>query len=168
MINLYTDGSCSGNPGPGGYGYVLEFGETHKVGGDGATHTTNNRMELYAVIAGLYAIKNKSHPVTVYSDSEYVVKGMNTWRRDWKAKGWKNSRNKDISNKDLWVVLDRLALEHKSITFKWIKAHVGHYWNEFADEIAREGTELAKRVLEDETLKKAAARGEMALNHLEY
>jgi hypothetical protein len=86
MINLYTDGSCSGNPGPGGWGYVLEYGETRKVGGDGATHTTNNRMELYAVICGLHAIRDKTHPVTVHSDSEYVVKGMNTWRHDWKAR----------------------------------------------------------------------------------
>jgi ribonuclease HI len=147
MINLYTDGSCSGNPGPGGWGYVLEYGETRKVGGDGATHTTNNRMELYAVICGLHAIRDKTHPVTVHSDSEYVVKGMNTWRHDWKRKGWQNSRKQDVSNRDLWEHLDNQVGKFTSVTFKHIKAHVGHPWNEFADEIAREGTEIAKQLV---------------------
>lgn len=147
MINLYTDGSCSGNPGPGGWGYVLEYGETRKVGGDGATHTTNNRMELYAVICGLNAIKDKTHPVTVFSDSEYVVKGMNEWRFIWKIRGWKNSRKEDVSNRDLWEHLDNQVGSFTSLTFQHIKAHNGHPWNEFADEIAKEGTESAKRVL---------------------
>ena len=146
MINLYTDGSCSGTPGPGGWRYVLEYGETRKVGRDGATHTTNNRMELMAVICGLHAIKDKSIPVTVHSDSEYIVKGMNEWRHDWKAKGWKNSRGQDVSNRDLWEHLDHQIKGFKSVTFLWVKAHNGHSWNEFADEIAREGTEIAKQL----------------------
>ena len=151
MINLYTDRSCSGNPGPGGYGYVLEYGDIRKVGADGATHTTNMRMELYAVIAGLHAINDTSIPVIVFSDSEYVVKGITKWISDWKARDWKNSRGKEVSNKDLWIALDKLVGKFKSIEFRWVKGHAGNPWNEWADELAREGTEVAKRCLKLES-----------------
>ena len=150
MINLYTDGSCSGNPGPGGYGYVLEYGDVRKVGADGATHTTNMRMELYAVIAGLFAITDRTIPVIVFSGSEYVVKGMGQWIKSWKSNDWKNSRGKEVSNRDLWEALDQLVSKFKSIEFRWIKAHAGHPWNEYADEMAREGTKVAKRGLEEQ------------------
>lgn len=148
MIHLYTDGSCSGNPGPGGYGYVLEYGDIRKVSADGAIHTTNMRMELYAVIAGLHAIKDTTIPIIVFSDSEYVVKGMTKWIADWKTRDWKNSRGKEVSNKDLWIALDELVEKFTSIEFRWVKGHAGNPWNEWADELAREGTEVAKRHLE--------------------
>ncbi|MFU8772992.1 MAG: ribonuclease HI [Anaerolineales bacterium] len=145
MINLYTDGSCSGNPGPGGYGYVLEYHDTRKFGADGAMHTTNSRMELMAVIAGLNAITDRTIPVKVYSDSEYVVKGMNEWLTTWKAKNWKNSRKDEVSNRDLWECLDKLVSKFKFVEFCWVRGHNGNYWNEYADELAREGTEVAKQ-----------------------
>jgi len=152
MINLYTDGSCSGNPGPGGYGYVLEYHDFRKFGADGAMHTTNSRMELMAVIAGLNAITDRTIPVKVYSDSEYVVKGMNEWLPNWKAKNWRNARGDEVSNRDLWEYLDKLVSKFKFVEFCWVRGHNGNYWNEYADELARQGTETAKQLLEVENV----------------
>ena len=145
-INLYTDGSCLGNPGPGGWAYVLEFGQHRKVGADSVSDTTNNRMELEAVIRGLDAIKNKSHPVQVFTDSEYVVKGFTQWLKVWKRKGWKNARKRPVKNKDLWQFLDRLTSQFDQIEFTWIRGHNGHEWNEWVDTLAREAAQKAKGI----------------------
>lgn len=117
-INLYTDGSCLGNPGPGGYGYVLEWGDYRIFGADGMTETTNNRQELYAVIYGLNRIEKRDVPVVVFSDSDYVVKGVSTWLDKWKARDWKNANNKPVKNKDIWEMLDELINEFDDIKFK--------------------------------------------------
>lgn len=149
-INLYTDGSCLGNPGPGGWGYVLEWGDYRIFGADGMTDTTNNRQELYAVIYGLARIEKKDRPVVVYSDSDYVVKGVSQWLAKWKARNWKNASNKPVKNKELWEYLDEQLAKFDSVTFKWIKAHNGNQWNEYADELARSAAELVKnKVLEE-------------------
>ena len=143
-ITLYTDGSCFGNPGPGGYGLVLEYGEYRIIDAQEFMHTTNNRMELMGVIAGLNKIKERHIPVTVISDSEYVVKGATEWLQGWKNKGWKNSRLEPIRNKDLWECLDEMMGTFREIKFEWIKSHDGHYWNEYCDELAREAAGIAK------------------------
>ena len=146
-INLYTDGSCLGNPGPGGWAYVLEWGDYRIYGADGMAETTNNRQELYAVIYGLERIEDKSRPVIVYSDSEYVVKGVNQWLAKWKANGWKNARKREVVNRDLWEHLDGLLSEFDSVRFQWIKAHNGHEWNEYADELASSAANLVQQAL---------------------
>ena len=148
-INLYTDGSCLGNPGPGGWGYVLEWGDYRIYGADGMAETTNNRQELYAVIYGLSRIEKRDVPVVVYSDSDYVVKGVAQWLDKWKARNWKNASGKPVKNKDIWETLDELINEFDDIKFKWVKAHNGNQWNEYADELARSAAELTKsKVLE--------------------
>ena len=146
-INLYTDGSCLGNPGPGGWGYVLEWGDYRIFGGDGMTNTTNNRQELYAVIHGLEQIKRRDRPVVVYCDSDYVVKGVSQWLDKWKARGWRNANNKPVKNRDLWEHLDQLLGEFDDVRFVWIKAHNGNQWNEYADELARAAAEMAKNAV---------------------
>lgn len=144
-IKLYTDGSCLGNPGPGGWGYVLEYGDYRKFGADSMLDTTNNRQELYAVIHGLQAIKDKSIPVEVITDSKYVVRGVNEWIEKWKANNWKNSRGKQVTNKDLWEVLDTLLAEFDEVSFTWVKGHNGNMWNEYADELAYTAAGLAQK-----------------------
>lgn len=146
-INLYTDGSCLGNPGPGGWAYVLEWGDYRILGADGMAETTNNRQELYAVIYGLERIEDKRKPVIVYSDSEYVVKGVSQWMAKWKANGWKNARKREVVNRDLWEHLDGLLSEFDSVRFQWIKAHNGHEWNEYADELASSAANLVQQAL---------------------
>jgi ribonuclease HI len=146
-INLYTDGSCLGNPGAGGWAYVLEWGDYRIYGADGMANTTNNRQELYAVIYGLERIEDKSKPVVVYTDSNYVVKGATEWLTKWKANGWRNSRRKEVVNRELWEHLDQLLSKFDSVTFKWIKAHNGHEWNEFADEMANGAANLVQQAL---------------------
>ena len=149
-IKLYTDGSCLGNPGPGGWGYVLEWGDYRIFGADGMLDTTNNRQELYAVIYGLNRIEKKNTPVVVYSDSDYVVKGVSQWLDKWKARNWRNANKRLVKNKDLWETLDALLSEFDSVTFKWVKAHNGNEWNEYADELARSAAEMTKdKVLEE-------------------
>ena len=151
-IKLFTDGSCSGNPGPGGYGFVLEYGEHRKGGFGAAKHTTNNRMELYAVIVGLNAIKNKSIPVEVLTDSQYIAQAFEEdWITRWREKNWINSRNKEVKNRDLWESLDQLVSEFSSLHFTWVRGHNGNKGNEQADSLAREGTELALTALEYES-----------------
>lgn len=134
-VFLYTDGACSGNPGPGGYCAILKYGDFEKVISSGSESTTNNRMELSAVIEGLKALK-RSCNVTVVSDSKYVCDAINQhWLTNWKKKGWKKSDGKSVLNPELWQELDELLQKH-SVTFQWIKGHAGHPENERCDKIA--------------------------------
>ncbi len=134
-VLLYTDGACSGNPGPGGWGAILQFGEHEKVLSGGEAATTNNRMELTAVIRGLQALKFPCK-VKVYTDSKYIVDAMvNGWAKGWRAKGWKRSNKEDALNPDLWAQLLDLADIH-DVEFNWVKGHAGHPENERADSLA--------------------------------
>lgn len=136
-VMLYTDGACSGNPGPGGYCAILTFGSHKKVISGSEKDTTNNRMELSAVIKGLEAL-TRSCEVTVVSDSKYVCDAINqNWLNSWKAKNWKKSDGKQVLNPELWKELDLLLAKHK-VTFQWIKGHAGHPYNEECDRIAVE------------------------------
>jgi len=134
-INLYTDGSSKGNPGPGGYGTILEFQGKSKEFSQGYTRTTNNRMELMAVIAGLEALRENCE-VTIYSDSKYVVDAYRQkWIHGWKKKGWKRGKNEEVKNKDLWQRLDLVVQTH-TVEWVWVKGHAGHAQNERCDELA--------------------------------
>ncbi len=134
-IMLYTDGACSGNPGPGGYCAILKAGEHTKCISGSEKHTTNNRMELRAVIEGLKALK-RSCDVTVVSDSKYVCDAVNQkWIYSWIKKGWKKSDGKAVLNPEMWQELYALMGKH-NVTFQWIKGHAGHPFNEKCDEIA--------------------------------
>ena len=134
-VVIYTDGSCLGNPGPGGYGAILDFHGRRKELSGGYRLTTNNRMELLAVIEGLAALKEPCD-VTLYSDSQYVVNAMNAgWPQGWKAKGWRRKGNQRAVNPDLWERLLRLCETHQ-VTFKWVRGHSGHPENERCDALA--------------------------------
>ena len=134
-VEIFTDGACSGNPGPGGYGAILRYGEVTKEISGYSPDTTNNRMELMAVIEALRLLK-RSSKVRVFSDSSYVVKGMNTWLSGWLRRYWINSKKQPVLNRDLWEELMKLSLPHE-IEWKWIKGHGGHKENERCDELAR-------------------------------
>jgi ribonuclease HI len=134
-IELFTDGACSGNPGPGGWGAILRQGEHEKELSGGEPATTNNRMELMAVIAGLNALKKPS-AVTIHTDSRYVMDGAMTWLTNWKARGWKTADKKPVKNEDLWRALDDTMTRH-DIKWKWVRGHTGHVENERADALAR-------------------------------
>jgi len=135
-VELYTDGACSGNPGPGGWAFILRHPnsgkEIERVGGE--RHTTNNRMELMAVIEGLESL-NRPSVVELYSDSQYVVNGLKQWMDGWKAKGWKRGRNQPVLNVDLWKKLDELRQEH-DIRMHWVRGHNQHPENERCDRLA--------------------------------
>ena len=136
---IYTDGACSGNPGPGGWGVVIYFadGARHELGGS-ATHTTNNRMELQAAIAGLqfvHQLPEQLRSVSIYTDSEYVKKGITQWLAGWKRKDWKTAKGQAVLNQDLWQQLDQL--NRSWIDWHYVKAHAGHEGNERCDTIAR-------------------------------
>ncbi len=135
-VLLYTDGACSGNPGPGGWAYILRHPvsgkETEKSGGE--ADTTNNRMELTAVIQGLRAI-NKASRVEIYSDSQYVLNGLREWMEDWKKRGWKTAAKKPVKNRELWEALDELKRVHE-LSFHWVKGHNEHPENERCDQLA--------------------------------
>ena len=134
-VIIYTDGSCLGNPGPGGYGAVLDYQGYRKEISGGYRATTNNRMELIAVIKALAALKEPCG-VIIHSDSEYVVRAMNErWPHSWKEKGWKRNSNKDASNSDLWVALLELCETH-DVQFYWVRGHSGHPENERCDALA--------------------------------
>ena len=140
-VDIYTDGACKGNPGPGGWGVWLQAGLHEKALFGGEAHTTNNRMELRAVIEGLQAIKRPCR-ITLYLDSQYVRQGITSWIHNWKRKGWKTADNKPVKNADLWQQLD--ALVHNSphqIHWEWVKGHAGNPGNEKADELANRGVE---------------------------
>ena len=134
---IYTDGACSGNPGPGGWGAIIlseAKNETNISGKEKST--TNNRMELMAPIMALRKIK-KSSKIIIYTDSIYLKNGITTWIKNWEKNGWKSSNKKPVKNKDLWVTLNKLSKEHV-INWKWIKAHAGNKYNEIADKLATE------------------------------
>ena len=134
-VTLYTDGACSGNPGPGGYGAVLQFGESRKEISGGFAVTTNNRMELLAVIEGLEALKRPC-AVAVYSDSRYIVDAVNKgWAERWRANGWRRNKREMAVNPDLWARLLGL-LERHAVEFRWVKGHAGNPGNERADALA--------------------------------
>lgn len=134
-ITIYTDGACSGNPGAGGWGAVLLYKEHVKKISGNEKDTTNNRMELKAVIESLRAVKKSSIDIIVYTDSKYVQNGIMEWIHGWKKNGWKNAAKKPIKNVDLWMELDAEAAKHK-IEWKWVKGHSGNKYNEMADELA--------------------------------
>ena len=135
QIELYTDGACSGNPGPGGYGAVLKYGKTEKELSGGEKETTNNRMELMAAIVGLEALKEPC-AVTLTSDSKYLVDAIEKgWARAWKKNGWKKSDKSPALNADLWEKLLELLDTHK-VTFEWVRGHRGHPYNERCDKLA--------------------------------
>jgi ribonuclease HI len=142
MIEIFTDGACSGNPGPGGWGAILRKGETEKELFGGEPLTTNNRMEMMAVIEALRALKQ---PVTakVHTDSQYVQKGISEWIHGWKRRGWKTAGKEPVKNEDLWRQLDTLAAQHQ-IEWIWVRGHAGHPENERADALARRGVEQAR------------------------
>jgi ribonuclease HI len=140
-VELYTDGACSGNPGPGGWGCILRFKGIEKELYGGENPTTNNRMEMMAVLSGLNAL-TRPCAVAVYTDSEYVKKGMTEWLRGWKARGWKTADKKPVKNDDLWKALDEAAGRHR-VTWHWVRGHNGHPENERADELARRGSKEA-------------------------
>lgn len=136
---IYTDGACSGNPGPGGWGVLMQFGNKEKTLNGGELETTNNRMELMAAIKALEAINPEfKGTITLWTDSTYVLKGITEWIHGWKKRSWKKSDNKPVINKDLWQRLDILNAE-KNINWKWVKGHAGVEGNERADELARQG-----------------------------
>lgn len=143
-IEIFTDGACSGNPGAGGWGVILRYGETEKELSGGEAHTTNNRMELTAVIEALKALKRECE-ITLYTDSRYVMDGVNEWMPNWKKNGWKTTNKKSaVKNLELWQELDSLLPRHK-IKWVWVKGHNGHPENERVDKLARDA---AKSFLE--------------------
>ena len=138
---MYTDGACKGNPGPGGWGVWLQAGHHEKALFGGEAHTTNNRMELRAVIEGLLALKRPCQ-VTLYLDSQYVRQGITSWIHNWKRKGWKTADKKPVKNSDLWQQLDALVQnsQHR-IHWEWVKGHAGNPGNKKADALANRGVE---------------------------
>lgn len=136
-IIIYTDGACSGNPGPGGWGALMRSGDHKKEICGGELDTTNNRMEMMAVIEALSALKKCSN-VKLYTDSKYVLQGITEWMDGWKAKNWKTASKKPVKNKDLWQRIDTLVQEH-NVELVWVKGHAGDPGNERADELARQG-----------------------------
>lgn len=140
-IEIFTDGACKGNPGPGGWGALLRYGKHEKRLYGGELETTNNRMELTAAIEALKALKRPSH-VELTTDSVYVKNGINQWLEGWKAKGWKTASKKPVKNQDLWQALDEQVAKHQ-INWHWVKGHSGHTENEIADELANLGVEKA-------------------------
>ncbi|MCQ9374524.1 ribonuclease HI [Methyloversatilis sp. XJ19-13] len=135
-VIIYTDGACSGNPGPGGWGALLKCGAVERELSGGERATTNNRMELMAVIEALNALKKPVHAV-VYTDSQYVQKGISEWIHGWKRKGWKTAGGDPVKNVDLWQALDAAARVHE-VEWKWVKGHAGHPENERVDRLARD------------------------------
>lgn len=140
-VVIYTDGACSGNPGPGGWGAILIHGETRKELRGGELATTNNRMELMAAIQALEALKRPCK-VELHTDSQYVQKGIHEWIHGWKKRGWLTADKKPVKNDDLWRRLDEARLRHQ-VAWRWVKGHAGHELNERADELARMGLKEA-------------------------
>lgn len=134
-VEIYTDGACSGNPGPGGWGAILVHGKVEKEISGAEAETTNNRMELIAAIKALQALKTSCR-VDLYTDSTYVKDGITKWLKDWKARGWKTAGKKSVKNDDLWKRLET-AVERHDITWHWVRGHDGHVYNERADVLAR-------------------------------
>ena len=136
QVTIHTDGACSGNPGPGGFGAILQWGDHTRELKGGEAHTTNNRMELMAAITALESLK-RTCTVDLHTDSQYLRNGIMTWIKGWKRNGWKTADRKPVKNVDLWQRLDA-ALAHHTIRWHWVRGHSGHDLNERADELARE------------------------------
>ena len=143
-IQIYTDRACSGNPGVGGWGAILIYGTTKKEIFDGENNTTNNKMELTAVIRALECLKETCE-IDLYTDSKYVKDGITQWIYSWKRNNWKNSKKEEVKNKDLWQKLDELSQTHK-INWFWVKGHEDNEINNRADELAREGVKKIKLI----------------------
>ena len=141
-VTIHTDGACSGNPGPGGWGAILQWGDKMRELKGGEAHTTNNRMELMAAIMALETLK-RACDVDVHTDSQYVRDGVSGWIHGWKKNGWKTAAKKPVKNADLWMRLDEAQNRH-NVTWHWVKGHAGHEMNERADELAREGLAEAR------------------------
>lgn len=141
-VEIYTDGACSGNPGPGGWGALLRWRGTEKELFGGEAETTNNRMELMAAIRGLESLK-RPLPVIVVTDSRYVMDGITKWIHNWKRNGWRTANKKPVKNGDLWQRLDAAMATH-DVRWEWVKGHAGHPENERADELARRGIETTR------------------------
>jgi ribonuclease HI len=142
LVEIFTDGACSGNPGPGGWGAILRFGAAEKELAGGETPTTNNRMELMAAIAGLEAL-TRPCAVRLYSDSRYLRDGITQWLAGWKARGWRTADKKPVKNVDLWQRLEQAAAPHQ-VEWHWVKGHAGHPENERADALARGAIEAGR------------------------
>jgi len=138
-VQIYTDGACKGNPGPGGWGVLLRYNKIEKTLHGGESLTTNNRMELMAAIQGLQALTRPCE-VDLYTDSQYLRKGMSEWLIQWKQNGWRTAKKEPVKNDDLWRLLDQLASIHQ-ITWHWVKGHSGHVENELVDALANKGIE---------------------------
>lgn len=136
-VTIYTDGACSGNPGPGGWGAILQANGTEKQLKGGIAHTTNNRMELTAVFEALNALK-KACNVDLFTDSSYVRSGITKYIHTWKKNGWKTSKREDVKNRDLWEKIDQVVTSHE-VTWHWVKGHAGNEGNERVDKLAQEG-----------------------------
>ena len=137
QVQIYTDGACKGNPGVGGWGVLMRYGSHEKTLYGGELATTNNRMELTAVIEGLRALKRPC-TVDIYTDSKYVMQGMSEWISGWKARGWKTAGKQPVKNVDLWQALDAETARHQ-VRWHWVKGHAGHADNERADALANQG-----------------------------
>lgn len=136
-VEMFTDGACRGNPGPGGWGVLMRFKGNEKELHGGEQETTNNRMELMAAIIGLETL-SRGCQVTLYTDSKYVMQGITEWIHNWKIKGWKTANKKPVKNADLWQRLDKAREQHQ-VEWEWVKGHAGHEGNERADELANKG-----------------------------
>jgi ribonuclease HI len=146
IVEIFTDGACSGNPGPGGWGAILRFGDVEKELNGSEEQTTNNRMEMMAAIMAIEAVKRPCE-IHLHTDSEYLRQGITTWIHGWKKRGWKTADKKPVKNVDLWQRLER-AIETHDVKWHWVKGHSGHKENERADELAR----LAIRQLKDASI----------------
>jgi len=145
-VEIFTDGSCLGNPGPGGYGTLLRYKGHEKELSQGYKLTTNNRMELLAAIIGLESLKEPCH-VILTTDSQYVKQGIESWLANWKKRGWKTASKQAVKNKDLWQRLDAANAKHQ-VEWRWVKGHAGHAENERVDDLAREAAE-SSNLLDD-------------------
>ena len=141
-VNIWTDGACSGNPGPGGWGAIITYGDTEKELSGAEAATTNNRMELMAAISALEALKRETK-VTLHTDSKYVMDGVTKWIHGWKKNGWKTADKKPVKNEDLWKRLDAANASH-DVTWKWVKGHADDVMNNRADELARNAIQTLK------------------------
>lgn len=145
QVTLYTDGACKGNPGIGGWGVLMQSGAHEKTLCGGEAHTTNNRMELTAVIQGLRTLKRPCQ-VDIYTDSRYVMQGMTEWLANWQARNWQTAGKKPVKNKDLWQELAAETAKHE-ITWHWVKGHAGHTGNEIADQLSNQGVLKAQQTI---------------------
>ena len=145
-VQIYTDGACFGNPGPGGWGVLLRWHDLEKELCGGELNTTNNRMELMAAIKGLEALK-RAQFIELYTDSRYVHSGVTQWMQKWKQNGWRTANKKPVKNEDLWRRLEEASVKHR-VTWHWVKAHIGNVGNERADSLAKRGAQKMSTSLE--------------------